>query len=303
MRPRQATYAYTLLALLGLLFIGPLSVPASAVKVSPPFTGLKTDIPIGEIDGVLLSINIALPKGSSDTRYPVFVRMHGGGFIKGDKNQLNKQMLAMSKKGVVAASVMYRLAPQHRFPAQLEDVKLAIRFLKAHAEEFNLDPERIIVAGSSAGGYLATMVGVTGNSTEFSKHGLYEEYDSTVRGVIAQSPPIADFSLPEHQSFVGVERLIDTNQQNWQEMLARISPVTYLDKADPAFFFSHGTADTVVPVDMTREFVQLLKQVDHPHIYMEVEGGGHSLSRTRPKEASRVFKASMAFFDELSRAQ
>lgn len=262
------------------------------------FTGLKTDIPIGNVDGVTLLINVALPKNESAKPRPVMVLIHGGGLIKGDKSRFNKRIVAMAKRGVVAASVMYRLAPEHRFPAAIEDVKAAIRFLKAHAGAFNLDPSRIIVNGASSGAYLATMVGVTGNADGFSDHGIYPEYDSSVRAVIAQSASIADFTLPKYKNFVLVERFIDNSIQDRETALAAMSPITYLDKKDPPFFLAHGTADERVPVDMSREFALELKAMGHLFEYIEVEGGKHSLNASRPKRASEVFSASMDFFNK-----
>ena len=104
----------------------------------------------------------------------------------------------MADQGIASASVMYRFTPDYLFPAAIEDVQTAIRFIKANAKALNLDPERIVLRGGSAGGYLATMVGVTGNIAKaddtFSKHGLYSEYDSSVRAVISHAGPTNDFT-------------------------------------------------------------------------------------------------------------
>lgn len=260
------------------------------------FTGLKTDIPIGNVDGVTLRINVALPNDKSAKPRPAIVFIHGGGLIKGDKSRFNTRISAMADRGVVAASVMYRFAPEHRFPAAIEDVKAAIRFLKAHAQTFNLDPNRIIVSGVSSGGYLATMIGVTGNATGFSDHGIYPNFDSSVRAVISQSGHLADFSETKYKDFVIVERFINTEGIDRHVALAALSPVTYLDKNDPPFFLSHGTDDERVPVDMTREFASELEAIGHIFEYEEVEGGKHSLTASRPKRASEVFSASLDFF-------
>lgn len=270
---------------------------STMAEISPkPFTGLQTDIPIGQVDGVMLSINIALPDTDSTEPRPAIVLIHGGGLIRGDKSRFNKRIEAMAERGIVAASVMYRLAPEYRFPAAIEDIKAAIRFLKAHSQEFNLDPERIILSGVSAGGYLATMVGVTGNATEFSDHGIYPNFDSSVRAVISQAGSIADFTRAEYRDFVLVERFINTDEPDRLVALAAMSPIRYLDKNDPPFFLAHGTADERVPVEMTRDFVRELENMGHVFEYIEVEGGKHSLSASRPKQASEVFSASMEFF-------
>ncbi|AWB66081.1 hypothetical protein C2869_06335 [Saccharobesus litoralis] len=264
------------------------------------FTGLKTDILIGEIEGVKLTINIAQPKVRGKKPRPVLVFIHGGGLIKGDKNSLNQRIVKMASKGVVTASLMYRLAPEYKFPAAIEDVKAGIRFIKANAKVLHIDPDNIVVNGASAGGYLAVMLGVTGNSSAFAKHGLYTEYDSVVKAVMAQSPPVGDYTKANYQDFALVKRF-KNNSNDMQKSLAAISPVTYLDKQDPPFFISHGTADTVVPVEMSRHFTAELKKLGHEYEYIEVEGGKHSLTRSKPLQAKLVFKATMQFFAKHTR--
>lgn len=260
------------------------------------FKGLKTDIPIGKVDNVELVINIARPSNPSNSLSPAIVFVHGGGLIKGSHHRFNKQIESMAKRGVVAASVMYRLAPKYRFPAPLEDVQAAIRFLKAHSAQLGLDPNRIVVSGVSSGGYLATMIGVIGNDKSFSTNGLYPEYDSSVRAIISQSGHIADFTAQKYQEFAVVERFINLQTPDRQAALAAMSPITYLDKHDPPFFLSHGDEDERVPVSMTRDFVAHLKIHGHEHQYIEVEGGKHSLQNSNPEGAKQVFRSALAFF-------
>lgn len=262
-------------------------------------TGLQTDVPIGKVGDVSLTLNIAVPdkpnKEQVDKLSPAFVFIHGGGLVKGDKNKFNRRITQFAQRGVVGVSVMYRFAPEHRFPAAIEDVKAAIRFLKANAKPLNLDPNRIFVAGISAGGYVATMIGVTGNASGFSDLGIYPEFDASVRGVISQSGSIADFTSKQNRDFVLVKRFINNDMPDREAALAAMSPLTYLDKNDPPFFLVHGSADKVVPVEMTREFAVELKKIGHEFIYIEVEGGNHSLTRSHPEKASEVFRASLAF--------
>lgn len=260
--------------------------------------GLHNDIFIGEINGFDLSINIAFPEVVSIKRRPVLILIHGGGFISGDKNLKNEQIKKFSKFGFVSASAMYRLSPDFRFPAPVEDIQLAIRFLKANAERYHIDPNRIIVSGSSAGSYLAVMAGVVANSSAFSDHGLYSEFDSSVRAVAAQSAPVANFSLAKYQDRPTVKRLAEDGASNFQERLTAMSPITYLDSEDPPFFLSHGDADPLVPVDMSREFVLELKKIKHSHEYHEVEGGTHSLTRSTPEKAKEVYSAYLMFLQK-----
>lgn len=270
----------------------------STDDITNPLQGLHEDIPIGEIDGVTLSINIAFPEEVTRKPRPVLVLIHGGGFVSGDKDEKNSQIKKLSKLGFVAASDMYRLSPEYKFPAAIDDIKLAIRYLKANAAKYQLDPDRILVSGSSAGSYLAVMVGVTGNSDAFSDHDLYPSFDSSVRAVAAQSGPIGDFTLPKYADRSTVKRLAEPNAKNFNELLSAMSPITYLDSDDPPFFLSHGDEDPVVPVDMSREFVSELRKRAHSFEYHEVRGGTHSFSRSAPRQSKIVFKEYLRFLNK-----
>lgn len=276
----------------------PLQTDQNALEPhNPPLMGLRTDIKIGEVEGISLHINIAFPPDENTKPRPVLVMIHGGGLRQGAKDQLNARIEAMAEKGIIAASVMYRLAPEHRYPAAVEDVKTAIRFLKARAAEYNLDPDRIIVSGASSGGYLATMIGVTGNASQFSDHGLFSQYDSSVRAVISYSGHIGDFTKAKYQDFPIIERFANVIADDRNAALAAISPLTYLDPDDPPFFLVHGDADERVPVDMTREFTQALDALGHTYTYIEIEGGKHDLSTSQPERSSEAFDAMLKFLE------
>lgn len=262
-------------------------------------TGFHQDVSIGVIDGVELSINVAFPEVVSEEPRPVLILIHGGGFISGNKDSKNPQIQKLSRLGFVSVSAMYRLSPDFRFPAAIEDVQLAIRYLKANATRYHIDPNRIIVSGSSAGSYLAVMVGVAANSNVFSDHGLYSQFDSSVRAVAAQSAPIGDFRSAKYLNRPTVKRLADPDSDNFEVVLAAMSPVTYLDSSDPPFFLSHGDADPVVPVAMSREFVLELQKLDHPYEYYEVKGGTHDFGSSAPDQAKMVFAAYLDFIKRM----
>lgn len=257
--------------------------------------GLHKDVPIAQVDGTQLSINIAFPDACNSQPRPVLLFIQGGGFISGDKSSNNRRIKSFTKLGFVAASAMYRLSPEHRFPTQIEDIKLAIRFLKAHAKKYHINPQRIILSGTSAGSYLAVMAGVTGNSNAFTNSGIYSRFDGSVRAVAAQSAPIGNFSLAKYADRPTVNRIFDPNAADRKAALIAMSPITYLDNEDPPFFISHGDADPLVPVDMSREFVFELKNIGHEYEYYEVQGGTHDLSDSAPAQAKEVFAAYINF--------
>lgn len=259
------------------------------------------DVPVGVIGGFPLFINIAVPKSQKKEPHPVVMLLHGGGFISGNKNNKNVQIKKLATQGYVSVSAMYRLSPQHKFPSQIEDIKLAIRFLKANASRYNLDPNKIIVSGYSAGSYLAVMIGVTGNSQNFSKHDQFVDYNSAVRAVTAQSAPIGDFTLAKNKNSLLVERLAGNPATVSNDVLIRLSPKTYLDSEDPPFFLSHGDHDTIVSVEMSRDFVRKLKQINHYYEYYEIKNGTHSFTESAPKESKRVFSKYLKFLKKWSK--
>jgi acetyl esterase/lipase len=285
---------------LSCLFLSILLCTATLSYSSQPLhlKGLYEDITIGEIDGVKLSINLAFPQTLSAQPRPVLIMIHGGGFLKGDKSNNNLRIQKMTQLGFVAASAMYRFAPEHKFPAALDDIKLAIRFLKAHAAEYHINPQRIILSGASAGSYLAVMAGVTGNSDAFDDHGLYTQFDSSVHAITGQSSPIADFRLAKYLEFSLLKRLLEHNSTNHQQRLAALSPVTYLDPQDPPMFLTHGDADPIVPVEMSREFVRELAKTGHSYEYHELAGGTHSYSQSVPDKAKAVSKRYRKFIEK-----
>jgi len=204
----------------------------------------------------------------NDTRppYPLIVAIHGGGFIFGDKadDQLNAPVETVGQ-GYAVAAMNYRMADEAPFPAAVQDVKAAIRFLRANACEYDLDPQRIAAWGNSAGAYLAVMAGVTGNTTEFDAPSLGNtEISSNVQAVIDWFGPIDFLSLddqlrasgkgkPEHgeawspeSRFVGVP-LAEADP----DLLRRTNPLNYLAPGLPPFLIQHGDNDDLVPVEQS----------------------------------------------------
>ncbi|MBZ0185864.1 MAG: alpha/beta hydrolase, partial [Candidatus Obscuribacterales bacterium] len=110
------------------------------------------------------TLDLFIPKTKFGTSLPLIIWIHGGGWIEGDKS--SSPSLELARKGFATASINYRLAPKNLFPAQIYDCKAAIRFIRAHAEEYNIDPDRIGVWGHSAGGHLAALLGTTNDIKE-----------------------------------------------------------------------------------------------------------------------------------------
>lgn len=213
-----------------------------------------------------LKMHVLHPKEPSDQPRPVFVWIHGGGWRGGNKESGVHQVLKAVRLGFVGATVEYRLTGEAAFPAQIEDCKCAIRYLRAHSEQYNIDVERIAVAGSSAGGHLAALVGTSGSSSELKGTGGWPDQSSRVHAVIDLYGP-TDFEKfvtapgyeshnkdgsPESRLLGGGEVLANP------EGIRRVNPITYIDDDCPPFLIIHGDADRTVPLNQSEALHQAL---------------------------------------------
>ena len=162
----------------------------TAPETSPPHLASKLgtvdrDITYGNVDGIALKMDIYYPRISLETT-PALVYVHGGGWTSGDKGSGDVMLDTpeLLSRGYLVASVNYRLAPQYKFPAQIEDVKCAVRFLRANASAYGIDASRIGVWGGSAGGHLAALLGVTDSNAGFDGSGGHQQESSRVQAVV-----------------------------------------------------------------------------------------------------------------------
>lgn len=206
---------------------------------------------------------------SANGRRPALVFIHGGGWTSGDKGQGSPEILPLRDAGFLVVAINYRLAPQHPFPAMIEDAKCAVRFLRAHAARFNLDPDRIGAWGSSAGGHLAALLG-TADATAGFDVGDYLEQSSRVQAVAVLFGP-TDLTVPFPG---GYERKRDVFG-SFDPALA--SPVTYVSADDPPFLLVHGDSDSLVPLSQSEILLKALTSAGVPAELVVVKNAQHSL--------------------------
>lgn len=212
---------------------------------------------------------------------PLIVWIHGGAWRSGSKADV--PIAQLIGDGYAIASVDYRLSPTAQFPAQVHDIKAAIRFLRAHAAEYELDPKRFAVAGSSAGGHLAALVGVTNGHEELEGTvGEFTAEPSDVQAVVSfygasNLPTILSQSTP-HGLRVRVPalQLLLGGQPAEKPALARLaSPVVHVDRNDPPLLLIHGDQDPQMPLDQSQELESAYQQYDLPVQLRVVRGGVH----------------------------
>lgn len=229
---------------------------------------VEKDVTYCTVDGVALKMDVYYPF-ENNGRFAVTMYVHGGGWRKGDKagGAGETEFPELQKAGFLVVSVNYRLAPEYEFPAMIEDVKCAVRSLRAHADMHNLDPNRIGVFGSSAGGHLVSMLGTTDESAGFDV-GEYLEYSSRVQAVVDMFGP-ADLTAELANGSDTVNSAFD----NFDRALA--SPVTYVTSDDPPFLILHGEKDALVPIAQSEELLAKLQAAGVPAELARVANAGH----------------------------
>lgn len=232
-----------------------------------------------------LYLPVAPAKG---TRSPAVVWIHGGGWTDGVKteNRAKEICSTLAAAGYVAVSVDYQLGDR-AWPTNLHDCKNAVRFLRAHASTYQIDPDRIAVAGGSAGGHLALMVGFTGDQPEFEPAGAATPYpgvSSQVRAVIDLYGPVNLLTRQEVDEKgtptgkfrpAGPAKVFGTDDPT-APVYRRASPVTHVTKNAPPVLILHGRIDTTVDRAQSEELAGVLQHHGVPHEIVMVEGAGHT---------------------------
>ena len=211
---------------------------------------------------------------------PAVVVVHGGGWRKGRPESVRGFGELLGQAGFVCLLADYRLMMEASWPAQIEDVKCAIRFLRASADSLGVDPERIGIVGDSAGGHLALMAAV---SSPFEGNGGHAEYSSAIAAVASMYGTTRirfDGARPNHVALMG-EHADDADYDG-------ASPITYDLSGFPPCLFIHGVEDHTVPVADSLDFHDKLKRLGRPVDLHLFSGVGHAFDRKTPKSGARM---------------
>lgn len=241
-------------------------------------------------------LDLYLPQAG--TSLPLIINIHGGAFKMGSKEQ--GVPLAYLSQGYAVASINYRLSQHAKFPAQIEDCKAAVRWLRAHATEYRLNPNRFAAWGSSAGGHLAAMLGTTGDSKEFDV-GAHLDQSSRVQAVVDYFGPTDFLQMDAHRLPNGMthdpanspeSELIGGAIQENKDRTARANPITYVTPGDPPFLICHGNKDPLVPHHQSELLEAALKKAGVPVTFYTVIGAGHGgFKDPKVPEMTRAFLA------------
>lgn len=246
-------------------------------------------------DNQHLQLNIARPK-TSDRFLPCVLCIHGGGFRAGNRDSYNPLLIKLASRGYIAVSTSYRLAPQYPFPAAVFDVKAAVRWLKANATVYQIDPDRIGVTGDSAGGHLAQFLGVTADVRQFEgDEGNYAQ-STRVACVVNRYGP-SDFTQSYGKSVDAAEVLplwLGGNLETAREKHVLSSPLNWVSPAAAPTLILHGTDDKYVAYEQGVWMRDRLKNCGVHVELLTLEGAGHGF---KGADAERAEAAMFAFFD------
>ena len=212
---------------------------------------------------------------------PCIVFLCGGSWSVMDPTVWMAEMTYYAKRGYVVAGVQYSVSGEAAFPEQVIEIRQAIRYLRAHAEELRIDPERIAVMGESAGGHLAAITALTAEYPAFD-NGEYSGYSSAVSCAVIYYGPnaiydhkqLGDFPLPMLNP---AEKLVQTKPLSAKpELWKALDCRTYITEQAPPFLLLHGTADALVPVSQSDLFYEALEEAKIPTEYLRIEGAQHA---------------------------
>ena len=238
-----------------------------------------------------LRMHLISPQEKSETLRPVLVWVHGGAWRGGSRDSGLGRSIPLAQQGYVCASIEYRLSNEALFPAQIEDCKCAIRYLRAHHEQYGIDPERIGVWGSSAGGHLVALLGTTAGVKELEGTGGWEEYSSEVQAVCDLCGP-TNFLAWAPTTHPAVQLLLGGTVSQKRELAKLASPVSHVHKNCPPFLILHGDKDEVVPYQQAETLYQALKEQSVEVTYHLEPGMGHAIGG--PQISRQIFQ----FFDK-----
>ena len=274
-----------------IVLLASLTVPVAAQRTE---TRRINDIQYAEVDGHRLLLDLYLPKAAKQP--PLVVWVHGGAWRAGSKSAM--PLADLIGHGFAVASVDYRLSPVAKFPAQVHDCKAAIRFLRASADKYGYNAKRVGIAGSSAGGHLVALIGVTNGHQELEGTvGKYLDQPSRVEAIVDLYGPTNFHSILQQSTPHGLSvrvpalRLLLGDTPDKQKALARLaSPVEHVDSSDPPLLLIHGDQDPQVPINQSHELHGKYKEHKLSVHFEVVHGGAHGGPQFFDQDRSRLIR-------------
>ncbi len=270
--------SFSLLLLFLMLIFCPHSLSAQATE---PSFRVISDVQYCTGAGKPLLMDVFVPRHRGTAPTPAVLWIHGGGWERGDKNG-NSGAQLLGSEGFVTASLFYRLSGDSPFPADIEDCKCAIRFLRANASKYGIDPDRIGVAGASAGGHLAELVATADRSAGLEGDGGWNGVSSKVQAAAAYYGA-SDFMVGatqfQHHTGQVIVKLFRGTEKEKPELYRKASPIYYVSKDAPPLLLVHGKDDDLVPFDQSVRMAEAYHRVGRPVEFISVSHAGHDFQQ------------------------
>jgi len=256
-------------------------------------------------NGVALAMDVSEPSAGTPRPAPAVLYVHGGGWAMGDRktdltqpapSPITLLPAELASRGYVLASIDYRLSPVYAWPAQIEDAKCAVRFLRAHAAELGIDPNRIGAFGRSAGGQLVSLLGTAGPDPGWDI-GEYADQSSQVQAVVDLFGP-TDLTHFDEQAVWWARCFAQLTMGSSTSTRSQASPLTWVAPNDPPFMILQGKDDTAVPPSQSEELADRLTTAGVPLQLVLVDHAGHGLANPGEEPAAATLADRLlAFFD------
>jgi acetyl esterase/lipase len=276
------------------LVLGSLTLTSFARGADEKVT-TKNDVTYASPNGTELKLDLAWP-GEGEGPFPVVLVIHGGAWRSGNKDQMRPALQDFARRGYVAVSPQYRFCPKETFPAQVHDVKAAVRWLKANAKDYKIDPGHVGAVGFSAGAHLSMMLGLTGPTDGLEGEVAEGAPDSKIHAVVNYFGPtdlaasdIPDVSLPLIKDFLG-----GTAKDKPKEA-AQASPLTFVSKGDAPVLTFQGTKDPLIPHTQAFKLAEAMTAAGVPGRVEVLIGAGHGWGGD---DLKRTMVETFAFFDK-----
>ncbi len=273
-----------------------------------PGVRVRRNIEFARVGGKVLRLDVTVPSApppGGAPRRPALVQVHGGGWVLGDKREQGLPLLGhMAAQGWVGFNVNYRLSPGVAFPDHLVDLKRALAWIRAHADDLDVDPSFVCVTGGSAGGHLTALVALTANDPRYQPGfedadtsvaaavPFYGIYDFTAHGAFGSDPEVFRRLLEPYvmKAFLAEE----------PERFVEASPVHHVRPDAPPFLVIHGDNDTLAPVEDARAFAERLRATSHqPVLYAEMRGAQHAFEIFPSVRSAKVIEGVERFLTTL----
>lgn len=274
-----------------LIFVAALAACGNLCRAQESQDGVTvhSDIVYSAAGGEQLKLDVYQPE--TDGPHSAVLVVHGGAWKMGDRRQLQTYARLLAERGHCCFAISYRLAPEHKFPAQIEDCRSAVRWIRQNAQKYQVDPGRLGAIGYSAGGHLVALLGTTGEApSEQNGHS-----DTRLQAVAAGGAP-CDFCIqPFRDKRLGywLGGTYEEKKKNFEQA----SPALFASEDDAPMIFFNGTADSLVPPEWTLPLYNRLKKLGVPSEFHRVEGAGHLAAagdRTALKKAFEFLDTHLA---------